>query len=293
MSINEGLQNIQGVTKLEAEGMSFPGFYKRHGFMVHRQAIPMDLIKNANIGEMKSLFSAAEPDVVFNARPVEEIKPRDAERLQLVTKKYTVIKRDIFTEAQKLLLKTCERTVVEKVKKLLSNIKKFKTIESVLYSRPNSHERQKLHADLSDELADHAALALIALEPNTTFVMCKNSHQEAASLQRLNMKCLPQVYELNVGDILIFHPNLIHGGDKYIQDNLRLHYYVIDKLEHYELDTSFPVDVDITRKYFALQDNRHRRVQGALQARIGKAEETQKRSKAGFQNVRKRWMGQF
>jgi len=232
--------------------MKFPHYYRNHGFMVHIKAIPPELILAADIPQMKSIFKRVKAAIVFNAKPVEKIDPKKAERKQLVTKHYDLINRERFTEEQKGLLTYCEATVKEFIEKLLPAVEEFKMIESVLHSRSNSKERQQLHADLGDELKDSAALALVALEDNTGFIMCRGSHLDSTKIDDLGVSCLPRVYKMNMGDVLIFHPNLIHAGDRYTQSNLRLHYYAIDKKKEYQLNLTFPVEVNISKKVYAL-----------------------------------------
>jgi len=69
--------------------------------MVHKEAIPAELIREANIPKMKSIFRNMEASVFFNAKPVQQIDPKKAERKQLVTKHYDCINRDLFTEERR------------------------------------------------------------------------------------------------------------------------------------------------------------------------------------------------
>jgi len=157
--------------------------------MIKYGVIPEEIIAAADIENMKTLFLDAEPQNVFNEKDIEDIDLEHAERKQLVTKHYRKVSRGCFTETQRKLLELCENTAVSVVARLLRTVKEFKTIESILYSRDGSQERQKLHADLSNVLACSAALVLVALEPGTTFIMCRGSHQESGILKknRLNV----------------------------------------------------------------------------------------------------------
>jgi len=58
-------------------------------------------------------------------------------------------------------------------------------------------------------------------------------------LDLFNKKNFPRIYQLNVGDILIFHPNLIHAGDRYKLSNMRVHYYVIPKSSKWKLNLTY------------------------------------------------------
>ena len=94
-----------------------------------------------------------------------------------MSKHYDRIDRSIFSIDQKILLKTCEAITLDIVKQLIRDENNFKTIESVLYSKKGSKERQKAHIDLPDELNSTAALAIVCLEPNTRFIMLRGSHK--------------------------------------------------------------------------------------------------------------------
>jgi len=260
--------------------------------MVKYGAISRKLIRAANLKDMKARFLRSNPRAVFNSNNVEHIKVEDAERFQLVTKEYEKVQRGAFTRAQRKLLETCEAEVLKVVQDLLPEIPHFKTIESILYSRDGSVERQKLHADLDDTMAESGALALVALEPHTTFIMCGGSHSNPEILETRNVHCFPRVYELSVGDILIFHPNLVHAGDKFPKSNMRVHYYVLDQVSQYELDVSYHVDVNITDKFFAMVKGQERRMEGSKIARKNKATAKQKRSRIGAMNISKRWYPQ-
>jgi len=86
----------------------------------------------------------------------------------------------------------------------------------------------------------------VALEDNTSFVMCLGSHLKSSKMESIGAGCLPRVYLMNMGDILILHPNLILAGDRYARSNLRLHYYLIDVNKEYELNLTFPVYINIS-----------------------------------------------
>jgi hypothetical protein len=285
MSIVNGLQRI---SHLGLPKMQYSSHYHEHGFMVKFKAIPENLILAANIASMKDNFLASNNHIVFNAKDISQITAADAERRQLVTKHYEEVARSGFTKAQKNLLKRCEEIVTSIVANLLRDIDKFKTIESLLYSRDGSKERQKLHVDLADELKEIAALALVCLEPNTTFIMCRGSHKESLEPEVNNY---PRIYGLSVGDVLIFHPNLIHAGDRYSKSNLRLHYYVIAEAAEYELNLTYPVEIDIRDKVDVMMANvkHHENMNDCYGLALEKKKKTKvKRQNAMLENRKKR-----
>jgi hypothetical protein len=245
--------------------------------MVRFNAIDKNLIARAKIIDMKKRFEKAQNVIVFNQKDSEEIPREDAERFQIVSKHYDRINRSIFSIDQKLLLKTCEAITVDIVKELIRDENNFKTIESILYSKRGSKERQKAHMDLPDELNSTAALAIVCLEANTRFIMLRGSHKGIGEVGSNNF---PRLYQLNVGDVLIFHPNLIHAGDRYKLSNLRIHYYVIPESSNWELNLTYLARPEITGYIESLTknvSNQEQRVKG-VKAKCEK-EKTKKRKR--------------
>jgi len=246
------INELEHVTMLNDPRMQFNSYYQRHGFMVHFNAIDKNLIAEAKIPDMKKRFEKAHNLVVFNQKESNEIPIEEAERFQIVSKHYKRVNRAIFSDEQKLLLKTCETITVNIVKQLIDEVDNFKTIESVLYSKKGSKERQKPHMDLPVELNATAALAICCLERNTKFIMLRGSHKGIGEVGTNNF---PRVYQLNVGDILIFHPNLIHAGDRYKMSNMRIHYYVIPKASKWKLNLTYFARPKVTGYIESLVNN--------------------------------------
>jgi ectoine hydroxylase-related dioxygenase (phytanoyl-CoA dioxygenase family) len=276
------MDELSSVTQLEAACMEYRCHYTQHGFMVRFKAIPEKLICDANIADMKTRFLSSNNHKVFNEQDVSQISETAAERRQLVTKHYSKVSRRGFSDKQKKLLRTCEGAVVEIVKELLPDVSAFKTIESVLYSRAGSKERQKPHVDLPETLNDCAALALIAFESNTTFIMFRGSHNMDDVVNRGHF---PRIYGLGIGDILIFHPNLIHAGDRFSVSNLRLHYYVIDKTKNYTLNLTYSVEIDIGARMDLLTSYQEHRVVALKERREYDANKKKNRGEAGRKNL--------
>jgi hypothetical protein len=246
------IDDLEHVTMLNDPFMQYKSYYQRHGFMVHLNAIDKNLIAEAKIPDMKKRFEKAHNLVVFNQKESNEIPVEKAERFQIVTKHYKRVNRAIFSEDQKLLLKTCEAITVNIVKQLIDEVDNFITIESVLYSKKGSKERQKPHMDLPVELNATAALAIVCLERNTRFIMLRGSHKGVGEVGKNNF---PRVYQLNIGDILIFHPNLIHAGDRYKISNMRIHYYVIPKASKWKLNLTYFARPNVTGYIESLMKN--------------------------------------
>jgi len=247
------IDDLEHVTMLNDPQMQYHSYYQRHGFMVHFNAIDKNLIAKAKIPDMKKRFERSKNLIVFNQKDSHEIPREVAERFQIVSKHYKKMNRTIFSLDQKLLLKTCEVTTVNLVKQLVGGETSFKTIESILYSIKGSKERQKPHMDLPVELNSTAALAIICLERNTKFIMLRGSHKGISEVGSNNF---PRIYQLNIGDILIFHPNLIHAGDRYRLSNMRVHYYVIPSTSNWQLNLTYLARPKVTGYIEELTKNR-------------------------------------
>jgi len=145
------------------------------------------------------------------------------------------------TATQKKFLAYCERTGKATAAAILAykNVnKKLKVVESLLYSAAMNQEIQIPHRDLEGDYADSAVLCLLALEEETTILLTKGTHE--MDYDRRNY--FISRYELSKGDILFFHPCLIHAGDAYGNSNLRLHYYVFVKSAEWDINQTYLLD---------------------------------------------------
>jgi ectoine hydroxylase-related dioxygenase (phytanoyl-CoA dioxygenase family) len=223
---------------LHRDYVTEPGQYKREGYMVAREAVPMQLIREANIADMKLKFMAC-PQIrqVFNDGPVEEADDEIPRRLQLVTKDNKVYNADMFSDAQKALLRFCEEKVRKLAAKLLGQEeRKMKTIESVLFSEDDLSDPQDPHRDLPKRYADSSVCAFLCIEPGSTFLMARATHKE--NEKKVTRRYMSR-YRIHVGDILFFHPRLIHAGDSYARSNMRLHYYVMPNSSRWKINETY------------------------------------------------------
>jgi len=126
----------------------------------------------------------------------------------------------------------------------------FEFVISLLHSPKGSKEIQLPHRDL-DELRDGEGntiravdpaatfLLLVALENNTTLLVYFGSHLDN------NRVKIPHRILLSRGDVLRFHPRIVHCGDRYLESNTRLHYYIMPKGFDLEDETHFPEPEEI------------------------------------------------
>jgi len=118
-------------------------------------------------------------------------------------------------------------------------------VVSLLHSPEGSKDIQLPHRDLDDLYDRHgnlvravdpkqAFLLLVALEDNTSLLVYLGSHREN------NQTKIPRRIGLNRGDVIRFHPRLVHAGDHYATANTRMHYYIMPKGFQLFDETHFP-----------------------------------------------------
>jgi hypothetical protein len=91
---------------------------------------------------------------------------------------------------------------------------------------------QSLHRDSrkSDMKAiRHVYSMLVALQPRTTLAVFPGSHRNP-NMRAVDSTVLPEVVELDAGDVLIFDSFLLHAGCSYIEPNRSLHVYISNGL---------------------------------------------------------------
>jgi len=116
---------------------------------------------------------------------------------------------------------------------------------SILHSPAGSNTIQMPHRDL-DYLFDlegnlvrdvdpyDTFLVLVALEAETSLIVYFGSHLTNGRIK------IPHRVVLKAGDVIRFHPRVIHCGDMYRNCNTRIHYYMMpESFELYD-ETHFP-----------------------------------------------------
>ena len=238
-------------------------YFDRNGFCVFRcndclDSLPeqMQLVQN-----LKAEFENTYFQIIFNNGRVRSNANRAmAERRQLMTKILENDRRDdYFDEPFCDFLSRTEVRVLQHARNMLPQEHGLVTTETILSSKANSRTIQDPHCDLSDRYVGKALLAFVAIQPNTTIIIYPGSHRIHEGLQE---DYPPQRYALNVGDILIFHPRLIHCGDRYSDSNIRLHYYIFAVPRLRWRNITFPVRdgelalMRITRDRLQRRENR-------------------------------------
>ena len=139
--------------------------------------------------------------------------------------------------------------------------------ETILSSRDGSETIQDPHCDLDEEYDGTALLAFVAIHPDTTIIIYPGSHKIHEHLQP---DYPPRRYALEVGDTLLFHPRLIHCGDRYPESNIRIHYYIFAEPRLVWDNITFPLrDGELPLLEMARNRliNRENRVEGRVNVR--------------------------
>ena len=238
-------------------------FFERNGFCLFRTGdgyarspADIELIQN-----LKAAFELTDFEVVFNEGVANTRANRArAERRQLLTKILEDDYRDIYFDDEfRRFLWHSEHRVLGFARNMLPNDHELMTTETILSSRAVSTTIQDPHCDLSSFYVDKALLAFVAIQPNTTIILYLGSHKIN---QRLQADYPPRRYALDPGDILMFHPRLIHCGDRYEESNIRLHYYIFSQPRLRWQNITFPVRdgeialMQVTRERMQARENR-------------------------------------
>jgi hypothetical protein len=201
-------------------------FYELNGFTLHR-GFPGGFPFNQQPAEitlvqrLKQEFQQTDYEIVFNTGQANRAR---SQRRQLLTKVLEDdYRRDYFDREVDTFLFNTERRVIQFAQRFLPAEHEILTTETLLFSVDGADVIQDPHCDLGDRHVGKALLAFVAIEPNTTIILYPGTHR---ILEDLDRDYPPKRYSLNVGDVLLFHPRLIHCGDRYLHSNLRLHYYI-------------------------------------------------------------------
>jgi len=244
LTLRQTVDNLGDPFPLVGKHLESYSRYWNLGYMVKFGAISKARIAAANIADMKRRFKNSNRKTrVFNENPSDAADYSTNSRQQIVTKEYQADKRNFLNKEQREFLSYCEETV----KRLADEILKFKypevdkglkVVESLLYSPSMNQDIQIPHRDLAPRYADKAVLCLLALEEETTILLTRGTHVAGFNNQHYAVGR----YGLSAGDILFFHPLLIHAGDAYHDSNLRLHYYVFRGNTRWKINRTYLLD---------------------------------------------------
>ena len=224
--IQKKLQNIfKELTPVPIDGMGHirrDDFYKQNGYQVIGKIDPdffeSDLIEFWKT-YMKSHQARSLTDGGNNSNTKTGQKPTRKYKWPLFDQKIVDNKRkcpyiDKLKDFQK------------KVENLLPQRASFKFFMSLLFSYGNTGIVQLIHYDIKTPKKNDK-LIWIPFEDGTTINIIPGSHLR----DKMPTDTKPIKLLLNRGDVLIMHPFLLHAGDCFKEDNLRAHFYYVEREE--------------------------------------------------------------
>ena len=245
-------------------------FYELNGFTLHRgfpggYPFHQQPAEIALVQRLKREFQETDYEVVFNTGRADRARNQ---RRQLLTKILEDdYRRDYFDREIDTFLFNTEYRVIQFAQRFLPPDHEILTTETLLFSVDGADVIQDPHCDLGARHVGKAVLAFVAIEPNTTIILYPGSHR---ILEQPNRDYPPKRYSLNVGDVLLFHPRLIHCGDRYLHSNLRLHYYIFAHPRLRWCNITFPLrdgELSLIQSTYYQVHNRDARLAGRRHGR--------------------------
>ena len=254
--IRQRLYDTGEATRITHRYAHTPSYYRRHGYCLFRSALTYWPDPDRFLARVRQEFNDNSESfgIVVNDRPVRRTanRPR-SERRQILSK---ILNEDwrseYFNERVAFYLNEIQFNVRICAQQLLPNDHELLFTETLLFSRSGSNTIQDPHADLDPIYAGTALLAFVALEPGTTLFVYPGTHRIDTSGRT---QYLPQRILFDVGDIFLFHPSLLHCGDRYVESNLRLHYYIFARPRFIWANVTFPAR-DGTLDLMQIEENR-------------------------------------
>jgi ectoine hydroxylase-related dioxygenase (phytanoyl-CoA dioxygenase family) len=237
--IRQNLNDLNESIRITNPRSHTMSYFQRNGFCVFRQNLTEHNINPDTVNQMKTEFEEQNFEIVFNDRPIRNTTSRiRAQRLQYLSK---ILEQDnrhtLDNQVQELLHQTEYQTQLV-ARRFFSPNHELETVETILYSRANSNIIQNPHTDLGEEYVGNAMLSFVIIHPNTTLIIYPGSHNpENPDRNRF----MPRRFAFEVGDIVLFHPLLIHCGDSYREANIRIHYYLFARPRISWQNITFPI----------------------------------------------------
>ena len=233
--ITESLKLLEDLPIIAANERFYitePRYYEENGFMLLPRLPQADEILTRNfIKQWTNIMISGASERLFN----REFNKFTEERKQfrpLLDPEYT---KKITSKSMSIVQEKLEEHILQI---LPDQAKSSLLYPSFLYSSANG-EPQVPHSDLSIFThPDEEFLLLVALHGVTTIIVFPRSHVPAP---KSRYRYCPLRLSLEPGEILRFHPKLLHSGDKYSENNLRLHYYVLKSLDSLKNSTTKPL----------------------------------------------------
>ena len=228
--LEEPFHDVLASSFLE-KGKNTADYYAEHGFRVLGRIKGTDALRRAQYASLFKLMKSDRSREIFD----EDVgEPGRRRQFNLHSEGYSNENQPAYNISFML-------PIHEEVTELAPGIKsQCRFFPSLLYSPGEGDFIQPPHFDLPKKRnTDNKFLLLVALMDHTTIIVFRKSHKEHYTYDNI-ANCTPVRIILNKGEVLQFHPNLVHCGDAYEARNVRLHYYVL----HYHAEladlTVFP-----------------------------------------------------
>jgi len=204
---------------------AYPEFYERRGVQLLGRIAEWSLPNDEELAKLAKMVTDKEDDGVPT---FEKDQGKEGFRRQLVLAKNSLVR--VSGEANGLGPLTRVHEGVLSV--LPRSITKFDFLITLLHSPAGSADIQLPHRDL-DIITDDSGKVVRALQPEETFLLLVALQDNTTLLVYFgshipnNRIKVPHRVSLSRGEVLRFHPQLIHSGDRYTVANTRVHYYVM------------------------------------------------------------------
>jgi len=169
------------------------------------------------------------------------------------------------------------------------NHHKVKYYPSLLYSPGVNDVIQPPHHDLPKrKYSKQTFLLLVALMDNTSIIVLHRSHKMQVRDGNLT-NVTPVRILMDKGDYMMFHPALVHCGDAYQRENIRMHYYVLPRRSRIQDVTAFPSIPNMKRCVNPVSIRNLRFLETKTEKRIQKEKTLMNRRSAAQSNREKQY----
>ena len=193
-------------------------FYEEHGFRVLGNLGSVGNLTESDNAELLKLMKSSRAFTIFD-KDIGEAGTR--KQFNLYAEGFANKKKPSYNIS---FLEPVHDQIMEEAPGIKTQIKFY---PSLIYSAGQNDYIQPAHHDLARKgFPAGTYLLLVALMDKTTLIILRRSHIGNPYTSTLYY-VTPLRLTMNKGDYVMFHPNLVHCGDAYQTENVRLHYYVL------------------------------------------------------------------
>jgi len=206
-------------------------YYEEHGFRVLGNLNSVHMLTDKDLNAVVKLMKSKR---AFNIFDQDIGEPHQRKQFNLYTEGFRSAEKPAYDVS-------CLEGVHDQVLVSTPGDKsKVNYYPSLLYSPGTNDVIQLPHHDLSRRRrSGQSYLILVALMDETSIIVLHRSHTMEVRNGNLS-NVTPVRILMSKGDYMMFHPSLVHSGDAYQKENVRMHYYVLTKKTRLEDMTAFP-----------------------------------------------------